>query len=179
MNDVPEPRPEPWMRGIVPGLDPVLGHLHRAVQHIREDAAATLADLTPTQIWARPHGLTSAGFHAKHLAGSTERLSTYLTGQQLTPQQLATIPTESTGDETFNELLTLINASLDHYEDLLRNLTPQDFGAIREIGRRRYQTTAISLAIHIAEHAQRHIGGLIAAAKLARVLWSSGECHDS
>jgi hypothetical protein len=47
-------------------------------------------------------------------------------------------------------------------------LSPKHFAAVREIGRKRYRTTAISIAIHIAEHAQRHIGGMIAAAKAAR-----------
>ena len=28
---------EPWMRGIVPGINPVIGHLLRAAEHIRED----------------------------------------------------------------------------------------------------------------------------------------------
>ena len=51
---------------------------------------------------------------------------------------------------------------------MVRSLGPVNFGEVREIGRKRYQTTAIGLAIHIVEHAQRHIGGLIAAAKLAR-----------
>ena len=156
------------MRGIVAGVDPVIGHLLRAAEHIREDTAATIGDLAPAQIWATPHGMTSVGFHVKHLAGSTERLSTYLAGQQLTPQQLAAIDKEGAGEETAAELLTTVDAALDRYRELVRNLSPKEFDAVREIGRKRYQTTAISVAIHIAEHAQRHIGGLIAAAKLAR-----------
>ena len=37
------------------------------------------------RIWSQPHGMTSAGFHAKHLAGSTQRLCSYLAGAALTP----------------------------------------------------------------------------------------------
>ena len=53
---------------------------------------------------------------------------------------------------------------------LLVTIEPENFDDVREIGRKRYQTTAISIAIHICEHGQRHIGGLIAAAKLARAV---------
>jgi hypothetical protein len=161
-------QPEAWMRGIVQGINPVIGHLLRAAEQIHEDAAIAIGDLTPAEVWSKPHGITSAGFHAKHLAGSTERLSTYLAGQQLTAEQLAAIANEGEGAETATELLASIGAALDGYRELLQALSPHDFGAVREIGRKRYQTTAISVAIHIAEHAQRHIGGMIAAAKLTR-----------
>ena len=160
--------PEPWLRGIIEGVHPVVGHLIRATEQIREDAETAIGDLTAAQIWSKPHGMTSAGFHAKHLAGSTERLSTYLAGAQLTPEQLAAIGTEGEGIETAADLLASIDAQLDRYQGMVRSLSPKDFDTVREIGRKRYRTTAISVAIHIVEHAQRHIGGMIAAAKLAR-----------
>ncbi|HEU5022990.1 MAG TPA: DinB family protein [Bryobacteraceae bacterium] len=161
-------QPEAWMRGSIPGVDPVISHLLRAAQQIREDAETALGDLSATQIWSKPHGATSPGFHAKHLAGSATRLLTYLAGRQLTEQQLAEIPGEGSGEESAAELLAIISSALDRYERALRNLSPADFGAPREIGRKRHPATAISIAIHIAEHSQRHIGGLIATAKLAR-----------
>jgi hypothetical protein len=161
-------QPEPWMRGMPEGVDAVIGHLVRAAEQIREDAQAALRGLTEAQLWARPMGMTSAGFHAKHLAGSTERLSTYLAGRQLTPEQLAAIRMEGQGTETATDLLASIELAIGSYETTLRNLDPKDFGEVREIGRKRYRTTAVSVAIHIVEHGQRHIGGLIAAAKLAR-----------
>ena len=155
------------MRGIVSGIDPVIGHLLRASEHIREDVGRAIAPLTTEQLWAKPHGMTSAGFHAKHLAGSTERLCTYLEGKQLNEAQLAAMKEEKAGKESAEELLSGINRTLDRYEQLVRALTPEQFGQVREIGRKRLQTTAISLAIHIAEHGQRHVGQAITAAKLA------------
>ncbi len=159
---------EPWMRGIVQGVDPVIGHLLRAVEQVREDAEAALGELTPAQIWATPHGMTSVGFHAKHLAGSTERLSTYLAGGALTAEQLAAIAAEGAGSETAAELLKCVNAALDRYTREIQNLSSKGFDSVREVGRKRYEVTAVSVAIHVMEHAQRHIGGMIAAAKLAR-----------
>ena len=61
----------------------------------------------------------------------------------------------------------LINRAFDRYEELVRGLTPDRFDSIRLVGRNKLQTTAVSLAIHIAEHGQRHVGQLISAAKLA------------
>lgn len=157
------------MRGIVPGIDPVIGHLLRASEHIREDVDRAIRPLTADQLWARPLGMTSAGFHAKHLAGSTTRLCTYLEGKQLTAPQLAAIKEESAGKESAQELLSDINEAFDRYEQLVRALTPEQFGEVREIGRQRLQTTAIGLAIHIAEHGQRHVGQAITVAQaLAR-----------
>lgn len=156
------------MRGIVPGIDPVIGHLLRASEHIREDLERIMASLNREQLWAKPNGMTSVGFHAKHLAGSTERLSTYLEGRQLSAEQIAAMKAESTGEETAEQLIAAVRTALAHYEELARSLKPEHFGDLREIGRKRLQTTAISVAIHIAEHGQRHVGQAISAAKLVK-----------
>ena len=156
------------MRGIVPGIDPVIGHLLRASEHIREDLERAIASLSVEQLWATPNGMTSAGFHAKHLAGSTERLATYLEGRQLGAEQIAAMKAESTGKESAEELIVAVRLALARYEELVRVLTPEHFGDVREIGRKRLQTTAVSVAIHIAEHGQRHVGQAINAAKLAK-----------
>jgi len=155
------------MRGIVPGIDPVIGHLLRASEHIREDLERAIAPLSVEQLWATPGGMTSAGFHVKHLAGSTGRLSTYLEGHQLNAEQLAAMKVESTGTESAADLLAAVRAALARYEGLVRALSTDHFGDVREIGRKRLQTTVISLAIHIAEHGQRHVGQAISAAKLS------------
>ena len=163
-----EPLPEPWLRGILPGLDPVVAHLLRASEQIQEDLARAINPLSTAQLWSTPHGMTSAGFHAKHLAGSTGRLCTYLDGHQLDADQLAAMRAESAGSESPADLIAHVRTAFERYEHLVKSLHRAHFGDIREIGRKRLQTTAIGLAIHIAEHGQRHVGGLIAAAKLAR-----------
>ena len=159
---------EAWLQGAIDGVDPVISHLLRATEQIREDAQSAIGDLTPAQIWSKGQGITSAGFHAKHLAGSTTRLSTYLQGRELSAHQLAAIAEEGEGSETAADLLAAIAFALDRYETIIRTLDPKDFGSVREVGRKRYPVPAISLAIHIVEHGQRHIGGMIAAAKMSR-----------
>lgn len=156
---------EPWLRGVIPGLHPVTGHLLRSSEQIREDVTEALSPLSTEQIWAKPGGRTSAGFHAKHLAGSTQRLCNYLEGKQLSAAQLAEIPLEGAGSESAAELLVKVDAALARYEALIRELPAEEFGSVREIGRRRLETSAIGLAIHIAEHGQRHTGQLISAAR--------------
>lgn len=159
--------PEPWLRGGVEGVDPVAGHLLRASEHIREDVARALQPLTAAMIWATPHDLTSVGFHAKHLAGSTRRLCSYLAGLALTREQLAEIPLEGVGRESAGELVRLVGDAFDRYDELIRALPPAQFGSMREVGRQKLKTTAVSLAIHIAEHGLRHTGQIVSAAKLA------------
>jgi hypothetical protein len=162
------PGTEAWLRGIIPGIDPVIGHLLRAAEQIREDLSEALRPLTTEQLWDTPHGMTSAGFHAKHLAGSTQRLCAYLEGRQLSEEQLAAIAAEGTGSESASELIAAVDRAFSCYESLVRGLTPAEFGSVREVGRKRLRTTAAGLAIHIAEHGQRHVGQAVSAAKLAR-----------
>jgi uncharacterized damage-inducible protein DinB len=159
---------EPWQRGPTPGMDPVIAHLLRASEHIREDVELHLRPLTVAQVWVRPEMLNPVGFHAKHLAGSTNRLITYLQGESLTPDQTAAIPGEQFGEEDPATLIRLVNEAFDRYDAEIRKLSPADFASIRHIGRSKLPVTAISLAIHIAEHGTRHVGQIVSAAKLAR-----------
>ncbi len=144
---------EPWLRGILPGLDPVIGHLLRSSQQIREDLAGAINPSSP------------AGFHLKHLAGSTDRLCTYLEGRQLSGEQIDALARESEPGEHAATWMAVIGRALDRYDEIIRRLTPAQYGEIREVGRKRLQTTAIGLAIHIAEHGQRHTGQAITCQK--------------
>ena len=47
-------QPEPWLRGPTPDRNPVIAHLLRASQHIREDVEGAVSRLTPAQIWTAP-----------------------------------------------------------------------------------------------------------------------------
>ncbi len=152
---------EPWLRGVLADLHPVIGHLIRSSQQFREDLERALMPLNPAPL--KP----TQRFHAKHLAGSTRRLCAYLEGRALTSEELAAIDTEKTGNETSQELIQLVNSALDLYEIQIRALKPEDFGTLRYVGRARLPVTAIGLAIHIAEHGQRHVGQAISAAKHA------------
>jgi uncharacterized damage-inducible protein DinB len=106
----------------------------------------------------------------RHIAGSTDRLMTYLQGKQLTPSELRALETEATPGATREQLLAELNAAFERAEMIVRAIDPATLADQREVGRKRLPTTVIGLLTHIAEHTQRHVGQAISAAKLARGL---------
>lgn len=154
-------RREPWLRELELGLHPALAQLLFSLQQVREDVFKHTRGLSG----APPASLS---FHLRHLAGSIDRLSTYLAGQQLNPTQLAELTEEHSGGRTLQELLERVEGSLQKAEEVIRSLDPEQFAAPRYIGRQRIRTSAIGLAIHIAEHAQRHTGQIICACSALR-----------
>jgi len=163
--------PEPWLRGAIPGVDPCIAPVLYAFQQAREDLAVYVDGLSPAQIWARPHGLGSVGFHIRHIAGSTERLVNYLEGRQLSPEQLAAVTTEEEpGNQSGEALLAEMDRAFASAEAVVRSLDPARLAEPRWVGRKRQPTTVAGLLTHIAEHTQRHIGQAVSAAKLAKAL---------
>jgi len=159
------------MRGPIAGVDPLLAPLFYSFQMAREDLALHTAALSQAKLWARPFGLTPAGFHIRHIAGSTDRLLTYLQGRELTAAQLAAMETESGADEpTRAQLLEDLDKVFRDAEAVVRALDTATLADARTVGRKRLPTTVIGLLTHMAEHTQRHVGQAIAAAKLAAAL---------
>jgi hypothetical protein len=160
---------EPWLRELNLGVHPALAQPIFALQQVWEDVPKYAGGLSDVQIWASPLGLTPAGFHLRHLAGSTDRLTTYLLEQQLSEVQLAELRQEKSSGPSREELLAAIDVAIRKADVAIRRLAPDDFGAPRFIGRKRIRTTAIGLAMHIGEHAQRHTGQIISACHLATI----------
>lgn len=167
MTTLPE-APEPWLRGILPGVHLLVAPALYGFQQTREDLAMHTEGLTAAQVWARPHGLAPLGFHIRHIAGSVDRLTTYLEGRELDEAQMAALAAEMRADATLGELLAELDRSLDHAERVFRSIDPATLAEPRAVGRKRLPTTVIGLLTHIAEHTQRHLGQAISAAKLAR-----------
>jgi uncharacterized damage-inducible protein DinB len=165
---------EPWLRGPIPGLTldiaPFIAPLLYSFQMAREDLAHHTADLTTEQIWLTPNGFGSVGFHLRHIAGATDRLMTYATGAQLSAAQLSVLNAEKDPGATREILLAAIDLAFAKAESTARALDPAHLTAPRTVGRKQLPTTVIGLLIHTAEHAQRHVGQAISAAKLARWL---------
>jgi hypothetical protein len=157
---------EPWLRGPIADVHPlVMPTLHSFAQ-VREDLACWTRGLTDAQIWLRPHGLAPVGFHLRHIAGSIDRLTTYLEGRQLTPDQLEAARREMEPGAALSALLDEIEQSLDRSERTVRSLKPETLVQPRHVGRKQLLTTVIGLVVHLAEHTQRHIGELIVTTKL-------------
>ncbi len=162
--------PEPWLRGPIAGVHPLTAPILFAFQQAREDLARYTEGLTPSQIWATPHGFGSVGFHLRHIAGSTERLVTYLEGKQLSDAQMKALASEKDPGASREELLAGLDAAFQYAESVVRALDVGRLTESREVGRMRLPTTVIGLLTHIAEHTQRHTGQAISAAKLARAM---------
>jgi hypothetical protein len=163
-------QPEPWLRGPIAGVHPLVAPVLYAFQQAREDLAAFTEGLTPQQLWASPHGFGSAGFHILHIAGSTARLMSYLQQRELTAEQMQALREEAQplgcGRE---ELLAILDRALRDAETVVRAIDPATLEQPRGVGRKQLPTTVIGLLTHIAEHTQRHIGQAIGACKWSRV----------
>jgi uncharacterized damage-inducible protein DinB len=160
-------QPEPWLRGPIPGVDPLLAPVLFTFQQAREDLAHHTAPLTEAQLWATPYGLGSVGFHLSHIAGSTDRLMTYLQARQLTAEQLAILAAEAEPAAFSREqLLSAMDQAFRQAEAVVRALDPSTLAEPRTVGRQHLPTTVAGLLTHIAEHTQRHVGQAISAAKL-------------
>ena len=162
---------EPWLRGPIPGVQPLVAPILYTFQQAQEDLAKYTERLTVAQIWATPHGFGSVGFHIRHIAGSTDRLMTYLEGRDLTTDQMSALRgEEQPGSEGREALLAQMEAAFQQAEATVRGLDSATLAEPRWVGRKRLPTTVIGLLTHIAEHIQRHIGQAISAAKLSLTL---------
>jgi hypothetical protein len=161
---------EPWLRGPIPGVHPLLAPILYCFEQAREDLDRWTSGLTNAQIWDRPHGLAPLGFHLRHIAGSVERLMTYATGGQLNTDQISAMRREMDSGTGRDELLRDIAAAFHHAETIVRSLDPATLNEPREVGRKKLPSTAGGLLTHIAEHTQRHVGEAIITAKILKAL---------
>jgi hypothetical protein len=159
---------EPWLRGPLPGVHPLVAPTLHAYAQAREDLARWTAGLTDSEIWSQPQGLAPVGFQMRHIAGSVERLTTYLRGEQLTLNQLEATRHEADPGPGRSQLLDQANAALDNSEQVIRAIDAATLADPRFVGRKQLPTTVIGLVVHLAEHTQRHVGELIVTTKLAR-----------
>jgi len=160
---------EPWLRGPIAGVHPLVAPVLFALQQAREDLAKYTEALTTEQIWSTPHGFGSAGFHIRHIAGSTDRLMTYAQGRELTEEQFAQLRAEErvAGAER-EELLSMLDEAFARAETVLRTVDPARLTEPKVVGRQKLPTTLIGLLVHVAEHTQRHVGQAISACKWAQ-----------
>ena len=163
--------PEPWLRGPLTGTPALLQPAAHALVMAREDVERALSDLTEDQVWLRPHGVASVGFHVSHLVGSTDRLFTYARGQALSDAQRRVLEREATLDEIRPSKDELMGEWREGVEEALRRLEDTPEATLTEprlVGRAELPSTVLGLLFHAAEHASRHTGQIVTTAKLVR-----------
>ena len=97
-------------------------------------------------------------FHIRHIARSTDRLLTYAEGQQLSEPQLALLKTELDPGATSQTLFDELNAGLAQAAARIRAFHPDQLTNSRHVGKNQLPTTVAGLLVHVADHAQRHVG---------------------
>ena len=165
-----EKLPEVWLRGPLPGVSPLLMPAAHCLMQCREEIV-TVADLTTEQLWAKPGGAASAGFHLRHIVGSLDRLLTYARGAQLDRHQLAYPRVEGEPGEppeTPPSLVASAQAAIDSAVQVLRSTSDSDLLHPRSVGRAALPSTVLGLLFHSAEHTHRHTGQLVTTAKIVR-----------
>ena len=163
--------PEVWLRGPLPGFEPALMPVAHALLQAREDVERVASDTTPEELWQRPGGAASIGFHARHAAGALDRLLTYARGEALTDEQRAFAKREGEpGDPpaTLAAVAAEVRLLIEKAFEQLRTTPALSLLDARKIGRAELPTNVIGLLFHAAEHATRHAGQAITTAKILR-----------
>jgi hypothetical protein len=130
-----------------------------------------VAQITETELWVRPGGVASIGFHLLHLSGSTDRLLTYSRGESLSSEQLAAMAAEKTVYEdrpSRDALVIRLSRTIDRALDYLRTLSPAALVEPRLVGRKQLPSTTLGLIFHAAEHASRHAGQIVTLGPIVR-----------
>jgi uncharacterized damage-inducible protein DinB len=165
--------PEPWLRGPLPGIPPLLQPPAHALVMALEDVSAAVTGTPFDQLWHRPGGAASIGFHLMHLAGSTDRLLTYARGESLSPTQVAALEAERELKEPYVALDVLLARWREVVQNALRQIADTPETSLlerRDVGRARLPSTVLGLIFHAAEHAQRHVGQIVTTTKIIRGL---------
>jgi uncharacterized damage-inducible protein DinB len=153
------------------GVPPLLMPAAHALAGAGEDVARVAAGLTVEQLWARPAGVASVGFHLRHIPGILDRLLTYARGESLTDAQLAYLRAEpDPGDPapTADELLRGVDEAIARALAQIRTTREDDLLLPRGVGRLQLPSTVMGLIFHAAEHAQRHTGQVVTLSRIVR-----------
>jgi uncharacterized damage-inducible protein DinB len=161
---------EAWLEGPLAAVDPYLMPVAHGLVQVGRDLER-VADLTPAQLWARPGGAASVGFHLKHVAGVLDRLPTYARGEDLSPEQMKALQAEGDPGDPPADAATLVRRARAAVESALAQVRATPREALLEprgVGRRRLPSNVLGLLHHAAEHATRHAGQAVTTAIIVR-----------
>ena len=162
----------PWLRGPLDGIPALLQPVAHALVDADEDVQKAVAALSIEEVWARPAGAASVGFHVQHAMGSLDRLFTYARSEVLSDRQLATLAGEKTLDAgsglTATALVAEFAAAVKTAHAQLRSTRESELLATRLVGRAQVPSNVLGLLFHAAEHTARHVGQIVTTAKIVR-----------
>ncbi|MGH7627016.1 MAG: DinB family protein [Gemmatimonadaceae bacterium] len=144
-----------------------------ALMQSSDDIERAAHTLDAEQLWVKPGGAASAGFHLRHIAGSIDRLLTYARGDALSDAQFAALRVEQEPGDPEDDAATLLQQAQQAIHgalDVLRATPRESLLQPRAVGRSQLPTNVLGLLVHVAEHTQRHTGQLITTAKVVTAL---------
>jgi uncharacterized damage-inducible protein DinB len=166
--------PEAWLRGPVDGVPERLMPVAHSLIDALEEIETAVADLDTTELWSRPAGAASVGFHLRHIPGALDRLLTYARGESLDAVQLDRLRNEAEPGDPPATAAALVQALRDSVDQSLAQLkaTPEaTLPEPRSVGRQRLPSTVQGLLFHAAEHTRRHAGQVLVTARVVRAGW--------
>lgn len=161
-------QPEYWLRGPIENIPALLQPVAHALLQARDEVNDALIDFPEKELWEKPSGVASVGFHLQHLAGVLNRLFSYAKGEQLSTLQLEYLASEGKENTTIRlaDLLAHFNKQVDNSLQQLTSTNESELTNTRGVGRKQIPSTVIGLLFHAAEHTQRHTGQLLVTAKI-------------
>ena len=160
---------EVWLRGALPGVDPMLMPVAHALLQAKEDVEHLATMVSSEHVWTKPGGAASIGFHVRHVGGVVDRLFTYARGDALSADQKAALRAEGAPADPppgFDEIVADACASIDRALEQVRRTPRESLIDARGVGRAGLPSTVLGLMAHAAEHATRHVGQAITTAKI-------------
>jgi len=161
--------PEVWLRGPLQDFAPVVMPAAHSLLQVREDLEGLARTVSEAQLWVRPGGAASIGFHIRHTGGALDRLLTYARGEQLSDAQMRFLRAEGEpGDPPaiVAGVVAEAQATIDRALDQLRATAGDGVYEARRVGRGGLPSTVIGLIVHAAEHSTRHMGQAITTARI-------------
>lgn len=159
-----------WLSGSIENVSPHLMPAAHALEQAALDIKNNTANLATEELWTKLNGAPSVGFHLLHIAGSIDRLLTYCRAESLNDSQFAELA-EETKINAALDAETLTRKTLEKIRESVRVIgtTPEEsLFEKRAVGRKQLPTNVFGLLFHIAEHTQRHVGQIVATAKIVR-----------
>lgn len=161
-----EIRPEPWLRGTLTEIPAMQRAVVHALQLAEEDLRRWCGSLSDEQLNARPGGLPAVAFHLRHIARSLDRLLTYAEGRDLNAEQVEAMKAEQDPGAAREALFSELNSALAQSAVRIQAFDAGTLEQKRIVGRKQLPTTVAGLLVHVADHAQRHVGQAITTAKI-------------
>jgi uncharacterized damage-inducible protein DinB len=158
--------PEPWLRGTLTDTPSVQRAVLHALELAKEDLEKWCGSLSDAELSARPGNLAPVAFHIRHIARSIDRLLTYAEGKELSAGQTDALRGELDPGAGRDELFAEFAGALEKGASRVRAFDASQLEESRAVGKKRLPTTVGGLLVHIAEHAQRHVGQAITTAKV-------------